>query len=150
RRRPGHAERLLRRQRRVRRPQEQRLQGVAMMKIPNRRGQAVVELALGSTVLVTVIAFGIYFAEVTFEGMKVEEAANSALFDTTDYKHHVIAKLVYNTKLPLDYAVRSASAQTTHDYADFDGRTSWGEGSNVRIQQYTGTEGVTVKCTRGG
>jgi hypothetical protein len=52
------------------------------------RGQAVVELALGALVFVTIVTFGIYFAEVGFLTLKVQESASSALWDLTGRPLH--------------------------------------------------------------
>jgi hypothetical protein len=53
-----------------------------------RRGQAAVEMALFAIVFVTVLIFGIHFAEIGYLSIKVQSAANSALWDTTAKKMH--------------------------------------------------------------
>jgi hypothetical protein len=119
-----------------------------MMRTP--RGQATTELALGSLLLVTVMLFGIYFGEVTFGALKVQEAANSALFDLTDYKAHTMTSLLYSES-PIGSAVTQTQTNTFNDYQDFDGRTSpWGVHSPNVQHVFTKTTGMTVKCSTGG
>ncbi|MHB8873985.1 MAG: TadE family protein [Myxococcaceae bacterium] len=118
-----------------------------MMRRP-AKGQATLELALGSLVMVTILLAGLYFGEVVFGSMKVQEAANSALWDVTHYKHHNIAGLTYSTA-PIGTAVDRAQADTSAAYQDFDGRTSVNKGSNL-THALTATNGMTVRCTRGG
>ena len=52
------------------------------------RGQATVELALGLLIFVTVLIFGIHFAEMGFLSLKVTEASASAIWDATAYQTH--------------------------------------------------------------
>lgn len=85
------------------------------------RGAAVVEFALGATVFVTILMFGIHFAEVGFIALKVTEAANFALFDATGRQHH-------DTNIPtwgLYAGAASASEVAANGrYMDLDGRSS--------------------------
>ncbi len=83
------------------------------------RGQAIVETALGILVFISVLMFGIHFAEVTFTQMKVTEAAQAAIWDSTAGQMHI---------LPLNFAgartnVRNAMNSANRRYADFDGRS---------------------------
>ncbi len=108
-----------------------------------RRGQALVEAALGMLVFVTVLLFGIHFAEVGFLSLKVEEAANSALFDTTAYKmHDTFSKDfgIYRT------AVNAASANQTQRYQDWDGRASKQGGASNLTQVVTRGTPLNVTC----
>src|SRR5207249_4993558 len=62
---------------------------------PRRRarlvaGQAAAEAAIGMLVFVTVLMFGLHFAEVGYLTVKIQEAANGALWDTTAKKMHDI------------------------------------------------------------
>lgn len=52
------------------------------------RGQATVELALGLLVFVTVLVFGIHFAEVSYMSMRVQQSAHYALMNTTGHQTH--------------------------------------------------------------
>lgn len=121
-----------------------------MMRKTTQRGQATTELALGSLLLVSILIFGIYFGEVTFAALKVQEATNSALFDLTHYKHHSMASLTYSTG-GITNAVNSAQADTSAAYQNFDGRTSQlaARGTNI-TKVFTQTRGMTVRCARGG
>ena len=47
------------------------------------RGQGVVELALSALLMVTVLIVGIYLCEVAFLNLKVQEAANAAMWEST-------------------------------------------------------------------
>ncbi len=100
------------------------------------RGQALVETALGGLVFVTVVLFGIHFAEVGFLSLKVEEAANSALFDSTAAKMHD----TFSQNFSLSSGVIGAAGSVaTQRYADWDGRAS----------QIGGPSNVTQALTRG-
>jgi hypothetical protein len=107
------------------------------------RGQALVEAALGMLVFVTILLFGIHFAEVGFLSLKVEEAANSALFDATAAKmHDTYAKDfgVYRK------AVNAASAGGTQRYQDWDGRASKTGGAVNLTQAVTRGTPLNVAC----
>lgn len=52
------------------------------------RGQATVELALGTLVFVTILVFGIHFAELGMMKLRVQQAAVAALWDTTGLRMH--------------------------------------------------------------
>jgi hypothetical protein len=58
------------------------------MKTSSARGQAAVEFALGSLVFVTVLLFGIHFAEVGYLSAKVHEAGAAAMWDATAYRSY--------------------------------------------------------------
>ncbi|RKG60985.1 pilus assembly protein [Corallococcus sp. AB011P] len=84
----------------------------------SRRGQALVETALGSLVFVTVLMFGIYFAEVSALTLKVQEAANFALWEATGHVMHNPQNGVFQRS----NAEALASAEAAGRYQDFDGR----------------------------
>ena len=84
------------------------------------RGQSTVEMALGLMVFVTVLVFGMHFAEVGFLSIKVQEASAGALWDTTARRMHTLPK----DFAPLQTAMDQAGAQAQQRYQDFDGRTS--------------------------
>ncbi|RKH51133.1 hypothetical protein D7X55_12790 [Corallococcus sp. AB049A] len=84
----------------------------------SRRGQALVETALGSLVFVTVLMFGIYFAEVGALSLKVQEAANFALWEATGHVMHNPQNGVFQRR----NAEALASAEAAGRYEDFDGR----------------------------
>lgn len=58
------------------------------MSSSSARGQATVELALGLLVFITVLVFGIHFAEVGMMKLRVQQAATAALWDTTGVRMH--------------------------------------------------------------
>ncbi|HEX8822319.1 MAG TPA: TadE family protein, partial [Archangium sp.] len=106
-----------------------------------RHGQAMVEMALGLLLFVTVLIFGIHFAEVGYLTLKVQEAATSALWDTTSAKMH---ELPGNFK-HLENAISKAGQHATERYEDFDGRTSQ-HGRPKIVQVFTSAEGLSVTC----
>ncbi|MBN8229563.1 hypothetical protein JYK02_18805 [Corallococcus macrosporus] len=86
----------------------------------SRRGQALVETALGSMVFVTILLFGIYFAEVGALTLKVQEAANFALWEATGHVMHNPENGVFQRS----NAEALASSEASGRYQDFDGRAS--------------------------
>jgi hypothetical protein len=84
------------------------------------RGQGTVELAIGTMIVVTVMIFGIHFAEILFISLKVQEAAVSAQWDATGKKVHSLPGDFSMAAPAVDQAGRDAQAR----YVDFDGRTS--------------------------
>jgi hypothetical protein len=52
------------------------------------RGQGTVELALGTLVFVSILVFGIHFAELGMMKLRVQQAATAALWDTTGLRMH--------------------------------------------------------------
>jgi hypothetical protein len=112
------------------------------------QGQATVEAALGLLVFITVLVFGLHFAEVGYLSLKVTEANASALWDATAAKMH---------HLPGDFRpVRELIAQdkpgraATQRYQDFDGRTSKSKdgGEPVRLV-FTQASDLRVSCDQG-
>ncbi|MBN9688579.1 MULTISPECIES: TadE/TadG family type IV pilus assembly protein [unclassified Corallococcus] len=91
----------------------------------SRRGQALVETALGSLVFVTVLMFGIYFAEVSALTLKVQEAANFALWEATGHVMHDPRNGVFQRS----HAEALASAEAAGRYEDFDGRAGRASGA---------------------
>jgi hypothetical protein len=112
------------------------------------RGQAVVELALGALVLVSIIAGGIYFAEFGFMWVKVEEAANFALFDQTNRKLHDMNAGTWNGLATAPGSpVGALNSQVTRRYQDFDGLSSVTRDATFS-QVFTRGTNLTVRCTR--
>ncbi|MBL0695095.1 pilus assembly protein [Comamonas sp. JC664] len=107
------------------------------------RGQAMVETAIGATLFVTIVAFGIHFAEVGFLSLKVQEAAISALWDGTHGEMHL---------LPLNYdpagnSMRNAAGDAQLRYADFNGLSAT-TGAGITQSLTTGS-GMNVSCGMG-
>jgi hypothetical protein len=91
------------------------------------RGQAIVEAVLGILVFVSVLMFGLHFAEVTFTQMKVTEAAQSAVWDSTSGQMHVLPDILGNPFGNFGGAganVNTAMLSASGRYADFDGRST--------------------------
>ena len=110
---------------------------------PQERGQALVETALGTLVFVTILLFGIHFAELGFLALKVEEAANSALFDATAAKMHDTFTKDWSLWRT---AVTDATSKQTQRYQDWDGRESQnGQASNISQVVTQGTP-IVVAC----
>ena len=72
------------------------------------RGQAALEMALGSLVFITLLLFGIHFGEVGVLTLRVQQAATSALWDTTGMRMH-------NYATPLDSDPRFFNANEIRD-----------------------------------
>jgi hypothetical protein len=105
-----------------------------------------VEMALGTLVFITVLVFGIHFAEIGYLSLKVQEAASSALWDATAYKMHTLP----DDFGPLDALISSGAAQRAQDrYKDLDGRSSQNN-SEVYTQVFTQSQNVTVSCKPAG
>lgn len=111
----------------------------------HRRGQAMVEMALGLLVFTTVLIFAIHFAEVSFLSVKVTEAAHSAMLDATGHQLHDWP----NDSSPSAAAAARAGQEATARYRDFDSRTST-NGNGVITLAFTRTNGMTVTCGQGG
>jgi hypothetical protein len=92
--------------------------------------------------VVTVVMFGIHFAEVLYVSLKVQEAANSAQWQTTASKLHDLPGGFGYTVT----AVASSAADATARYRDFDGRTSH-DGPTTFTQALTRSSGISVGCT---
>ena len=92
------------------------------LRVPSR-GQGVVESTLGILVFVSVLMFGLHFAEVTFSQMKVTEAAQAAVWDSTSGQMHVLPRIGGNFN-GAAANVASARVDAANRYSDFDGRTA--------------------------
>ncbi|HEX4619977.1 MAG TPA: hypothetical protein VH208_00290 [Myxococcaceae bacterium] len=109
------------------------------------RGQAVVEMALGTVVFITVLTFGIHFAEIGFFELKSQEAANAALFDSTSGHMH---------DWPTDSSaatttVANATAEVQGRYQDFNGLSGSSNGSTLS-NVFTYAQNMQVSCSLGG
>jgi hypothetical protein len=104
-----------------------------------------VELALGLMVFVTILLFGIHFAEIGYLSLKVTEANASALWHATAAKMH---------ELPGDFSDvdglisgNEPGSAATSLYSDFDGRTN---STGSPTQLFTRATGLQVNCQPGG
>lgn len=90
---------------------------------PRVTGQATVELALGLLVFVTVLLFGIHFAEVGWLSLKVQEAGAWAIWESTGPRTQDLAGHNHN---PLDQTLSAGGLEltTTRRYEDFNGLSS--------------------------
>lgn len=111
------------------------------------RGQATVELALGALVLVTVIVFGIHFAEVGYLSLKVQEAGAYAAWESTGRR---VQDLELNNDAPFGRIVGVgpvAVAKLANDaYRDFNGLASVDTGSDSVVKGLTRGEALQVRC----
>ncbi|NBD10547.1 MULTISPECIES: hypothetical protein [Corallococcus] len=108
----------------------------------SRRGQALVETALGSLVFVTVLMFGIYFAEVAALTLKVQEAANFALWEATGHVMHDPETGVFQRS----NAEALASSEAAARYQDFDGRAGRTSGAMTFQLALARATRVEVDC----
>ncbi|MBS1150310.1 MAG: putative pilus biosis operon protein [Myxococcaceae bacterium] len=84
------------------------------------RGQAATEFALGALVFITILVFGIHFAEVGYLSAKVHEAGAAAIWDSTAYRAYSFGGFADSNAI----AAPSAAANAGGRYADWDGRAS--------------------------
>ncbi|MFY0526621.1 hypothetical protein ACN28I_26910 [Archangium gephyra] len=113
----------------------------------SQRGQGTTELALGLLLFVTVLIFGIHFAEIGYLSLKVQESATSALWDTTSAKMHELPKN-FDALTQLIESNKPGKLATER-YKDFDGRTSK-QGRTKVVQLFTSAEGLNVTCSEAG
>lgn len=90
-------------------------------RLQRRRGQAITEASLAILVFITVLVFGIHFAEVTVTQMKVTEAAQAAVWDSTAGEMHAMP-LIFGTFSTVNGNVTTAQSSATARYADWEGR----------------------------
>jgi hypothetical protein len=111
------------------------------------RGQAMAELVLGLMLFVTVLAFGIHFAEVGYLSLRVHEAAVSPLWDATALRVHRMRHQQdrigdFSTFPAIAPAVmRDANAR----YRDFDGRRSSNLSTSI-THVFTRMDSLQVRC----
>ena len=104
------------------------------------RGQGTVEAALGTFVFVTILIFGIHFAELGHIALKVQEAANAAIWDSTSQQMHDVTAHSWNE---YQAAITFANTQANARYVDFDAlRTS---GATTTLV-FTRAENMQVGC----
>ncbi|MDY7226187.1 hypothetical protein [Hyalangium rubrum] len=105
------------------------------------------ELALGLLVFITVLMFGIHFAEIGYLSLKVTEANASAMWHATAARMH---ELPGNFSHVNNLISGNRPGQAANGlYADFDGRTSKSGGSGSS-QLFTRGQGLQVTCEAGG
>lgn len=112
------------------------------------RGQATVELALGSVVFVAVLLVGIHFAEVAWMSLKVQEAQAFATWEATHRRAQTRELSGATTRAPLSATLNDTSgveADARRRYEDFNGLTR-SQGSPVITQALTRGRGLTVEC----
>ncbi|WP_044181425.1 hypothetical protein [Hyalangium minutum] len=117
------------------------------MRASRRRGQAMAEMVLGLMIFVTVVAFGIHFAEVGYLSLRVHEAAVSPLWDATALRVH---KMMPNEDKIGDFSMfPNIAPAVTRDanarYRDFDGRRSSNNSSSI-THVFTRIDSLEVQC----
>jgi hypothetical protein len=103
-----------------------------------------VELALGTIILVTVLMFAIHFAEVGYISVKVTEAAHSALLDASGPKLHEWPE----DDDPATTAAIQAGTNAQARYVDFNSLSR--TGSPTLTQMFTRASTMRVSCNIGG
>ncbi|MFY0564844.1 TadE family protein [Archangium lansingense] len=114
------------------------------------RGQSTVELALCMLVFITVVMFGIHFAEVGYLSLKVHEAAVSPLWDSTAFRVHRMREQEESIG---DFGALSSiaprvMANAGERYRDFDGRSSTAKPRPHMTQVFTRVEDMRVRCAQ--
>ncbi|WP_426751151.1 hypothetical protein [Myxococcus sp. Y35] len=119
-------------------------------RVKGARGQAMVEAVLGLLVLVTVLMFGLHFAELTHLSLKAHEAVAAATWDATAYRVErpgvdgVDAWAWYDSGR---VAAPRVTETTNERYRDWDGRQSK-QGNRGLTQLYTRAGELTTACIR--
>lgn len=108
------------------------------------RGQALVETALGVVLVVTILIFGIHFAEIGYLSLKVTEANNFALWDATGRQTHRYTETGELNSGPRSTAVSQAETRAGDLYRDYDGTTG-GTGAPP-TQVFTRAGPITTRC----
>jgi hypothetical protein len=97
-------------------------------------------MALGTFVFVTVLIFGIHFAEVGHLWLKVQESANAAMWDATSQQMH--DTFAHDWTLWED-TVSFANTEANARYADFDATRT---GATTLNHVFTTAQGLDVEC----
>ena len=85
-----------------------------------KRGQAMVEMSLGLLVFVTVLVFGIHFAEVSYLSIRVQQAAAYAVYDTTGQRTHEKGNKRFNLSATIPGLT---SSEARKHWGDFEANT---------------------------
>jgi hypothetical protein len=119
-----------------------------------------VEAAIGMVVAVTIILFGIYFAEVGYLSLKVQEAGTAAMWDSTGRLMHDLNSnsrrrvepdgRIVNEPSPKRWqrwreSIQKTETELKERYADFDGRSSAANGSTL-TQAVTRASNLEIAC----
>jgi hypothetical protein len=110
------------------------------------RGQGTVELALCSIVFVTVLLFGIHFAEVGYLSLKVQEAGAFAVWDSTGRK---VQDIELRNTVDMDQVLTggtSAERLAEDRYSDFNSLTT-GDARQPIVKALTQGDNIDVECT---
>lgn len=106
------------------------------------RGQGMVELALSLLVFVTVLLFGIHFAEVGYLSLKVQEAGAHAVWEATRYRvqDHQAHNAALMAAIP-----NAVQLEARGRYRDFNS-VSTGDTGGARTKALTRVENFGVTC----
>lgn len=123
------------------------------MRLRPPRGQAVVEMALSVLVFVTILVFGIHFAEVGYLSLKATEGASSALWDATGMRAHrftgaaSVSEFYNSNQMKAGFPLKNPEQRANAAYKDFDGRaaTSGGAASSL-THVFTRARNLEVDC----
>lgn len=114
------------------------------------RGAATVELALGSMLFVTVLLLGIHLSESVFLSLKVQEAQQFSVWNSTGKRTHLFSEAALSAGTGAIYApakqiYATADEEAQERYTDFDGRTGR-DGAVGLSQVFTRAAPVQVAC----
>lgn len=113
------------------------------------RGQATVELALGSIVYVTVLVVGIHFAEAAWLSLKVQEAQTWALWESSHRRVQERLETGLPDVGPFQQTLSgpsSIAAQANRRYRDFSGRAEQAPTAGTALAMTRG-QGLEVTCS---
>ncbi|NVI97757.1 hypothetical protein HV824_06445 [Myxococcus sp. AM009] len=114
------------------------------------RGQAMLEAVLGIIVLVTVLMFGLHFAELAHLSLKAHEAVAAAAWDATAYRVERPGVDTVDDWAWYDsgrIAATRVTYATNERYADWDGRSST-PGDRGPTQLYSQAGTLNTACIR--
>jgi hypothetical protein len=106
------------------------------------RGQAAVELAIGGTLVVTLLLLGIYTGQAALLTLKVQEAGNFALWDATGRRVHEFNN-GSASYAPFNVLPATESSAATLRYSDYDGTGTGIQG--ISLSHAKGAQ-LTVTC----
>lgn len=107
-----------------------------------RRGQATVELALSMLVFVTVLAFGIHFAEISYLSMRVQQAAAFAIYDLTGQRAHERGSDMRRTST----IAGLASSETRRRFRDFEALSGGDHNAAPVTHVFTRIDNMDITC----
>ncbi len=106
------------------------------------RGQATVELALSMLVFITVLAFGIHFAEISYLSMRVQQAAAFAIYDATGQRAHERGNNMSRTSTIAGLSTSEARKR----FRDFEALSGADHNAAPVTHVFTSIDNMNIQC----